>query len=47
MEKKLVDFDFGFQRSLDKGIINDIASLKFIHNAENVVLLGPPGVELI
>jgi DNA replication protein DnaC len=44
MEKRLVDFDFGFQPSLDKGIINDIASLKFIHNAENVVLLGPPGV---
>jgi len=44
MEKRLVDFDFGFQPSLDKGIVNDIASLKFIHNAENVVLLGPPGV---
>ena len=44
MEKKLDDFDFGFQPSLDKGVINDIASLKFIHNAENVVLLGPPGV---
>jgi DNA replication protein DnaC len=44
MEKRLDDFDFGFQPSLDKGIINEIASLKFIHNAENVVLLGPPGV---
>jgi DNA replication protein DnaC len=44
MEKRLVDFDFGFQPSLDKSIVNDIASLKFIHNAENVVLLGPPGV---
>jgi DNA replication protein DnaC len=44
MEKRLDDFDFGFQPSLDKGIINEISSLKFIHNAENVVLLGPPGV---
>jgi len=44
MEKRLDDFDFGFQPSLDKGIINEVASLKFIHNAENVVLLGPPGV---
>ena len=44
MEKRLDDFDFGFQQSLDKSIINEIASLKFIHNAENVVLLGPPGV---
>jgi DNA replication protein DnaC len=44
MEKRLDDFDFGFQPSLDKSVINEIASLKFIHNAENVVLLGPPGV---
>jgi DNA replication protein DnaC len=44
MEKKLEDFDFKFQPSLDKEMINEIASLKFIHNAENVVLLGPPGV---
>jgi len=44
MEKKLDDFDFGFQPTLDKSVINEIASLKFIHNAENVVLLGPPGV---
>jgi DNA replication protein DnaC len=44
MEKRLGDFDFGFQPSLDKSVITEIASLKFIHNAENVVLLGPPGV---
>ena len=44
MEKRLDDFDFGFQPSLDKAVIKEIASLKFIHNAENVVLLGPPGV---
>ena len=44
MEKGLDDFDFEFQPSLDKSVINEIASLKFIHNAENVVLLGPPGV---
>lgn len=44
MAKRLDDFDFGFQPSLDKSVINEIDSLKFIHNAENVVLLGPPGV---
>jgi DNA replication protein DnaC len=32
------------QPSLDKGAIKEIASLRFIHNAENVVFLGPPGV---
>ncbi len=29
-DKRLEDFDFGFQPSLDKNIINGIASLKFI-----------------
>ena len=44
VEKRLDDFDFKFQPSIDKASIKEIASLKFIHNAENVVFLGPPGV---
>lgn len=44
VEKRLVDFDFKFQPSVDKASIKEIVSLKFIHNAENVVFLGPPGV---
>jgi len=44
MEKRLDDFDFKFQPSIDKASIKEMASLKFIHNAENVVFLGPPGV---
>jgi len=44
VQKRLVDFDFKFQPSLDEASIRDIASLRFIHNAENVVFLGPPGV---
>jgi len=44
VEKRLDDFDFKFQPSIDKASIKDLASLKFIHNAENVVFLGPPGV---
>ena len=44
VEKRLEDFDFKFQPSIDKASIKEIASLKFIHNAENVVFLGPPGV---
>jgi DNA replication protein DnaC len=43
-EKKIDDFDFKFQPSIDKASVKEIASLKFIHNAENVVFLGPPGV---
>ncbi|VVB72996.1 Chromosomal replication initiator protein DnaA [uncultured archaeon] len=44
VKKKLDDFDFKFQPSIDRAAIKEIASLKFIHNAENVVFLGPPGV---
>jgi len=44
VEKRLEDFDFKFQPSIDKASIKEIASLKFIHNAENVVFLRPPGV---
>jgi len=44
VEKRLEDFDFKFQPSIDQTVIKDIVSLRFIHNAENVVFLGPPGV---
>jgi DNA replication protein DnaC len=44
VEKRLEDFNFDFQPSLDQAVIKDISSLKFIYNAENVVFLGPPGV---
>src|SRR5665648_1252460 len=32
------------QSSIDGAVISDLASLRFVHNAENVVFLGPPGV---
>jgi len=44
VQKRLEDFDLKFQPSIDKASIQEIASLRFIHNAENVVFLGPPGV---
>ena len=44
VKKKLEDFDFGFQPSIDRAVISDLATLRFVHNAENVVFLGPPGV---
>ena len=44
VKKTLEEFDFEFQSSIDKKVIEDLATLRFIHNAENVVLLGPPGV---
>lgn len=43
-QKRLDVFDFEFQPSLDKAVIRDITSLRFIRNCENIVFLGPPGV---
>jgi len=42
--KRLDDFDYSFQPSIDQNVIRDLRSLRFIHNCENVVLLGPSGV---
>ncbi len=44
MRKTLEDFDFGFQPSIDKRQILELATMRFLENAENVVFLGPPGV---
>ena len=43
-QKRLSDFDFDFQPSLDRAVINELRSLRFIRNAANIVFLGPPGV---
>ena len=42
--KTLEEFNFDFQPSIEKSVIEDLSTLRFIHNAENLVLLGPPGV---
>jgi DNA replication protein DnaC len=42
--KTLDAFDFAFQPSLEKTRIAELASLGFLENKENVLLLGPPGV---
>lgn len=42
--KSLEQFDFGFQPSIDQSQIRELRTLRFIHEASNVVLLGPPGV---
>ncbi len=42
--KTLDSFDFAFQPSLDQARIAELASLGFLENKENVLLLGPPGV---
>ena len=44
MVKTLEQFDFAFQPSLDRRIVRELAGLSFVERAENVILLGPPGV---
>jgi len=42
--KRLEDFDLGFQPSIDKRLFDDLRTLRFVAEGENVILLGPPGV---
>lgn len=44
VKKRIEEFDFGFQPSIDQTVIRDLATLRFVENGENVVFLGPPGV---
>jgi DNA replication protein DnaC len=41
--KTLEEFDFTFQRSVKKQVIEHLGQLDFLHGKENVLLLGPPG----
>ncbi len=43
-QKTLADFDFSFQPSVDRKQIQELATLRFLANGENIILLGPPGV---
>lgn len=40
----LEDLDYDASPSLDRALIQDLASLRFIEQAANVLLIGPPGV---
>ena len=42
--KTLEQFDFSFQPSIDRKVVRELAGLAFVERAENVILLGPPGV---
>jgi DNA replication protein DnaC len=41
--KTLEEFDFTFQHSVKKTVIEHLGQLDFLHARENVILLGPPG----
>jgi DNA replication protein DnaC len=42
--KTFNQFDFCFQPSIDERQIRELRSLRFVNEASNVILLGPPGV---
>jgi DNA replication protein DnaC len=44
IKKTLDDFDLSFQPSIEPKVLNELRTLRFVANAENVILLGPPGV---
>ncbi|MGW7410162.1 IS21-like element helper ATPase IstB [Streptomyces sp. NPDC054833] len=40
----LSDFDFAAQPGVDEKLIRDLATLRFLDDASNVLFVGPPGV---
>ena len=42
--KTLEDFDFAAQPSIDRKLIDELATGRFAAEGRNVVLVGPPGV---
>src|SRR5690606_31470556 len=44
LAKTLEEYDFSFQRGLDKNQVDLLATCEFAKRKENVLFLGPPGV---
>jgi len=44
LKRTLDDFDFTQQPSIDRKLLRELETGRFIANGENVLLLGPPGV---
>lgn len=42
--KRMVDFDFSAQPSIDRRLIDELATGRYLSEGRNIVLLGPPGV---
>ncbi|MGH9047616.1 MAG: IS21-like element helper ATPase IstB [Acidimicrobiales bacterium] len=41
---RLSDFDFSAQPSVDRKLVDELGTLRFLEDATNVLLIGPPGV---
>jgi DNA replication protein DnaC len=42
--KRLSDFDFAFQPSIDRTLVEELATGRFMSEGRNVIFQGPPGV---
>ena len=41
---RLTDFDFDAQPSVDRKLVSELGTLRFLDDATNILLIGPPGV---
>ncbi len=41
---RLADFDFEAQPSVERAMVNELGTLRFLEDATNVLFIGPPGV---
>ncbi len=41
---RLEDFDFDAQPGIDRALVQELATLRFVEEHANVLLIGPPGV---
>ena len=44
LNRRLEDYDFSLQPSLDRRLVTELETGRYLANATNVLLLGPPGV---
>jgi len=44
VKKYVADYDLKFQKSIDKKVMGELCTMRFVHNQENLILLGAPGV---
>jgi DNA replication protein DnaC len=44
VKKGIEQFDFSFQPTIDRRVMDELMTLRFVHEREKVVFLGPPGV---
>lgn len=42
-DRSLDSFDFAFNKKLNRALIHELATARFIEQREDVLLLGPPG----